>query len=95
MKLVLIEWADSRQPTIGWVRLAEMEQSEFCRCYSIGFVVKEDKETIALASNVADIEDGAQATGIIVIPRVAVLKTTALTYPSSLRLGLKQMQRQT
>lgn len=76
---MLIEWADSRQPTNSWSRLDEAEQHNFCRCYSVGFVVQEDKEVIALAANVADIEEEAQATGVIVIPQVAVLKRTTLT----------------
>ena len=33
---------------------------------------------IALAANVADIDEEAQATGVIVIPHVAVLKRTTL-----------------
>lgn len=75
----LIEWADSRQPTNEWVRLDDDLQMTYCRCYSVGFVVREDKDVIALAANLADVEEKAQATGVIVIPRVAVLKRTELT----------------
>lgn len=83
-KMMLIEWADSRQPTSGWAFLDDADQHTYCRCYSMGFVVREDREMIALAANMADIDEKAQTTGVIVIPRVAVLKRTELTssYPS-------------
>lgn len=80
----LIEWADSRQPTNEWVKFDAHSKHDFCRCYSVGFVVQEDDDVIVLAANVADVEDEAQATGVIVIPHVAVLKRTALTSCSSL-----------
>jgi len=80
----LIEWADSRQPTNEWVRLCDVGQMAYCRCYSVGFVVQDDQDVIALAANVADVGDKPQTTGVIVIPRVAVLKRTKLTssYPA-------------
>ena len=90
---LLIEWADSRQPTNAWVRLDKGPQLGFCRCYSVGFLVQEDKDIIVLAANVADVEEEAQATGVIVIPRVAVLKCTTLT--SFLPPASKQKRRQT
>lgn len=90
---LLVEWADSRQPTNEWARLGEMIQRDFCRCYSVGFLVQDDKDVIVLAANVADLEEEAQATGVIVIPRVAVLKRTVLI--SSLPPVSKQKQRQT
>lgn len=77
--VTLIEWADSRQPTNSWERLDASERHNFCHCYSVGFVVQEDDYMIALAANVADIDEEAQTTGVIVIPRVAVLKRTTLT----------------
>lgn len=87
---ILIEWADSRQPTNEWVKLDAGGKRDFCRCYSVGFVVQDDKDVIALAANVADVEEGAQATGVIVIPRVAVLKRTRLVTSSSARLASTQ-----
>ena len=76
---VLVEWADSRQPTNEWTRLDVTTKHDFCRCYSVGFVVQDNDDVIALAANVADVEEETQATGVIVIPRVAVLKRTTLT----------------
>jgi hypothetical protein len=90
---LLIEWADSRQPTNKWALLDNVAQHGFCRCYSVGFLIQEDKDVVVLAANVADVEEEAQATGVIVIPRVAVLKCTTLT--SFLPPVSKQKRRQT
>jgi hypothetical protein len=79
---VLVEWADSRQPTNAWERLTDTAAREYCRCYSVGFVVQDDQDVIALAASVADLGEEAQATGVIVIPRVAVLNRTVLTSSS-------------
>ena len=89
----MIEWADSRQPTNGWERLCGDVKRDYCRCYSVGFVVQDDQEVIALAANVADVGEEAQATGVIVIPRVAVLKRTTLTSCSA--PGSKRKRQQT
>lgn len=89
---ILIEWADSRRPTNEWVRLDETEQRDYCHCYSVGFVVQDDENVIALAANVADVGEEAQATGVIVIPRVAVLKRTTLTSSSPAALKRKRQQ---
>ena len=76
--LSLVEWADSRQPTGQWSRIGEL-QWECCRCYSVGFVIQDDGDVIVLAANVADIGQDEQVTGVIVIPRVSVLKQTAIS----------------
>jgi hypothetical protein len=88
-----VEWADSRQPTNVWTRIGEAVQLEFCRCYSVGFVVQDDRDVIVLAANVADVSEEAQATGVIVIPRVAVLKRTTLV--SSSRPASRRKRQQT
>lgn len=91
---ILVEWADSRQPTNQWVRLNSAGQRNFCRCYSVGFVVQEDDDVIALAASVADVDDDeAQATGVIVIPRVAVLNYTKLTSASARPASRRKRQR--
>ena len=84
MNLVQIEWADSRRPTSEWFRASELPAFEFCRCVSVGFLIQDDENIKVLAANVADLADNdMQATGVIVIPTVAVLKQTALTSCSS------------
>jgi len=81
---VLVEWLDSRQPTNAWARVGGL-QRECCRCYSVGFVVQDKDGVIVLAPNVADVDkdEEAQATGVLVIPRAAVLKVTTLVTTSS------------
>jgi len=77
-KLELVEWLDSRQPTAGWSWLSDMKQT-VCRCVSVGYVVQDDQDVLALAPNMADAEGEAQAMGVITIPRIAVLRRTKLT----------------
>ena len=79
--LVLVEWLDSRQPTTAWARVEDL-QRECCRCYSVGFVVHLDARVIVLAPNMADVDEEAQASGVMVIPRIAVLGVTSLTSTS-------------
>lgn len=56
-------------------------------------MVQEDRDMIALAASVADVQEKAQTTGVMVIPRVAVLKQTKLTsscpLPASKRKRLR------
>lgn len=84
MNLVQIEWADSRRPASEWFRASELPTFEFCRCISVGFLIQDDPNIKVLAANVADVDNSdLQATGVIVIPTIAVLKQTALTSCSS------------
>ena len=74
VRLVLVEWVDSRSPKSNWQRLSEMEDSVSCRCVSVGFLLRNGKDTKVLAPNMADIDspDNLQASGIIVIPTKSV-----------------------
>jgi hypothetical protein len=76
MKLVLIEWQDSRQPSPGWQWLDDFELGEVVMCQTVGWVVGRSKEALAVAQNIGD--DGEQASGIIRIPRRCILKQTEL-----------------
>jgi hypothetical protein len=51
-----------------------MEHSAFCRCVSVGFLLRNDKDVKVLAPNMADIDypENLQASGIIVIPAKSV-----------------------
>lgn len=93
MKLVEIEWADSRQPTGGWERLAEMPKREYCLCRSVGWLIQDDRNVKALAATVADLEDEPQAMGIVTIPTTCVLRVKLLT--SSSRLASKRTPQRT
>lgn len=76
MKLVLIDWEDSRQPTSGWQWLEDFELGEVVRCKSVGWIVGKSKDAVALAQNIGD--DFSQASGIIRIPTRCIVKTTTL-----------------
>ena len=75
-RLVLVEWTDSRQPESQWRRLSEMEQGKgsFCKCVSVGFLLRDNKDVKILAPNMADIDDpdNLQTSGTIVIPSRSV-----------------------
>ena len=82
MKLVMIEWADSRQPTHGWERVSEMPARDYCKCISVGWLLQDNRDVKVLAANVADVGDETQAMGIVTIPTACVLKLTLLTSSS-------------
>ena len=80
MKLVLIEWIDSRQPEPAWKRIAELEEYKIVKCASVGWLVKSDKNVKVLAPNMGDIDDASnlQLSGEITIPSKAVVKMKML-----------------
>ena len=73
--LVLVDWADSRQPLPGWVWLRGYEAVAPCKCTSVGFLIARDDETVVLAPNMANVEDAddAQISGVISIPSRSVI----------------------
>ncbi len=76
LRLAKVEWADSRQPSAGWQFIEDLEPSS-CDCVSVGYIVRDDVEFLALAQNIADIKkDSPQCSGVIVIPKRAI-KTVA------------------
>ena len=72
VRLVLIEWKDSRQPTNSWAHIAGMGNQRCCDCVSVGFLIQDDEEVKVLAPNIADMDENMQATGVITIPAAAV-----------------------
>lgn len=81
MKLVLVEWLDSAQPSPGWRWLTEAPDLEVVRCQSVGWLVAQSDVVIMLAPNMGDIgsESGAeQACGFIRIPAAAVTRMADL-----------------
>ena len=72
-RLVMVEWEDSQRPLSPWQWVDEFTLPDSVRCVSVGFLVAETKEAIALAPNLGDIDcDRTQACGIIRIPLKAV-----------------------
>jgi hypothetical protein len=73
--LVVVEWEDSARPISAWQWVEDYELPEIVKCLSVGYLVAETENAIALAPNLGDIEQAkAQACGIIRIPQRAVIK---------------------
>lgn len=78
-RLVLVEWEDSQRPLAAWGWLDEYGLPDVVRCVSVGFLIAESKNSIALAPNLGDInQPRAQACGIICIPNSAVCRVVDL-----------------
>jgi hypothetical protein len=71
--LVLIRWDDSARPIGDWQWIDDYKVPETVPCISVGFLIADTPQAIALAPNLGDIKrERAQASGIIRIPRSAV-----------------------
>jgi hypothetical protein len=72
-RLVMMEWEDSACPIGAWQWLDEYEFPDIVKCVSVGFLIAETEETLAIAPNLGDVtKERTQASGIIRIPRTAV-----------------------
>lgn len=81
MDISVVEWLDSYGALSGW-RSIEDYKPEKLICVSIGLIVYEDDDIIALAPNYAkDTEfTPLQANGLMVIPKVSITKSTTFSY---------------
>ena len=79
-RLVMLEWEDSARPIEAWQWVDEYEIPDIVRCISVGFLIAETEEALAVAPNLGDVtKERTQASGIIRIPRTAVRSMTELT----------------
>lgn len=79
-RLVLVEWLDSTQPLSGWRFLDDLPPLDVVRCYSVGWLVAENKGVKLLAPNLGDLQSGGsrQGSGFIRIPSAAVVRQREL-----------------
>jgi hypothetical protein len=78
-RLVMVEWEDSAQPISAWQWVETYEIPEIIRCVSVGYLIAETEDAVAVAPNLGDIgRDRMQASGIIRIPRRAVCRIADL-----------------
>jgi hypothetical protein len=77
----MIEWEDSAQPIPGWVFLSSFEATGTIRCASVGWLIRDGRETKVLAPNMGGHENSAQVSGMIQIPTRCVVKITRLQEP--------------
>ena len=82
--LVMVEWEDSAQPIPNWSYLASFDPSGTIRCASVGWLIRDDGQMLALAPNMGalDDENSVQVSGVIQIPTRCVLKVVPLDEPS-------------
>lgn len=67
MKLIYVEWVDAVASS-GWEKHEEAESIHLCR--SIGYVVKEDKDCLILASTISQDQNNCR----IAIPKAWIKK---------------------
>lgn len=73
-KIVKVEWEDSRQPQGNWQQISYLEDTEVCKCTSVGYLVYDDKKVIILAPNIAELSgEDLQVAGTIRIPARCVI----------------------
>lgn len=78
--LILVEWEDSARPISSWQWIDEYVVPQIVKCLSVGFLIAETNEALALAPNLGDVTcERKQAAGIIRIPRSAVRSMVELT----------------
>jgi hypothetical protein len=78
LKLVLVEWLDSRRGE-GWVRLDELE-STITHCRSVGWIIAKDSQSVTLAGHLGKNPD--QCCGDVTIPKRSIQKIIPLSLPS-------------
>lgn len=77
--LMMVEWEDSARPIPAWQWVEDYEVPKTIRCLSVGYLIAETDDAIALAPNLGDIDQPkAQACGIIRIPQRAIIKLKRL-----------------
>lgn len=78
-RLVLVEWEDSARPVSEWQWTEDYAIPGIVRCISVGYLIAETKEAIAVAPNLGDVtRERVQASGIIRLPRSAVRRILTL-----------------
>lgn len=82
--LVMIEWEDSAQPIPSWSYLASFDPPGTIRCVSVGWLIRDDGQMMAVAPNMGAIDDenSVQVSGVIQIPTRCVLRTSRLSEPA-------------
>lgn len=74
-RLVKVEWEDSARPISAWQWVDEYEIPEIVCCISVGYLIAQTQDAIALAPNLGDVgNERVQASGILRIPNSAIRK---------------------
>jgi len=79
-KLVRVLWEDTARPIGAWQWVEDYELPRTVLCVSVGYLIAETTEALALAPNLGDTMGArVQACGIIRIPRSAVRRVHKLS----------------
>lgn len=71
--IVIVKWEDSRQPVSAWDWVDHYENPSVVRCISVGYLIAETTDVIALAQNLGDLDhDRRQASGVVRIPVLCI-----------------------
>ena len=70
-----VEWVDSQSPDGPWVSPDDLDGT-VCRCYSVGYIARDDEETLTLAISYHADETGRphEWGHPLVIPKVAIVR---------------------
>ena len=75
----MVEWEDSAQPVPAWQWVETYQVPAIVRCVSVGYLIAETPDAVAVAPNIGDVGcERIQASGIIRIPRGAVQRIADL-----------------
>lgn len=76
MRLVLVEWLDSRRGE-GWSRLEDLRADlKAVHCRSVGWIIAKDSSSLTLAGHLGD--DPEQCCGDMTIPAKSILRISTL-----------------
>lgn len=88
MRLVLVEWQDSRTSESGWRYLSDGCDVAAVRCRSVGWVLHEAEDVVVLAQSLGDLDSSsAQSMGRTAIARrqiIQILDLMVLSVAASL-----------
>lgn len=70
-KLAKVCWIDSRGASSNWRHFEDIHQDGICRCWSVGWVIKETDEYVQICPHIG--HDPEQGCGEMTIPKVAVV----------------------
>lgn len=78
-RLVKIAWLDSRQPVAKWQWIDDCRAPQAVECLSVGWIIGESKDSIALAPNIGDVSsEHAQVSAVLQIPRSAIQRISRI-----------------
>jgi hypothetical protein len=78
-KLVKVAWRDSRQPVAKWQWIDDYAAPQAVECLSVGWIIGESKDSIAIAPNMGDVAcEHAQVSAVLQIPRSAIQRISRI-----------------